>query len=735
MSFRRKSVLVGVAAVAVSFGPIPANAKTVPDPIGTATTTPFDPPIPGHIYYQTSPVIGSPQCSPEDEEKLDLDGDRLIGYEEDYPNNPLIASKPELTVEIIGDLHAYLDYKIVETNQFETLEEVISEQEREEVSLSSYASEIKSHYSERYSNEVGLSLGVSIQELINLDFGKAFEGSFSYSSSASLESSFQQTKTWRLEESARHRLNMAARDLKRRRYTGEISLEGQNAGRISGFVRVTNNGTRPLTLNVSDLRINIAAVHPLTGDIQFAMQAQQGGLLPQSITIPYLSYEDIAIPPTEVPTTKMLSWLEHGYVFSAWLAGLPTLSSPTNPSLDIAELYTGINANTAKVAIKYGHKGEVCHDFSRPHHEYIDASVYRSESACEEKTIRELLEDSIVIYDHNIKEWVTDIEFDTSPSGETYVSRVRTQHAIHENQNFDDLNDQDRCEFQKWIVGFHPGPFNQHVQDWHFDKTIVRPGDRVYLYRLTRMDLERPKDWESPPIDPLADDVGVISGSSSCPAGTKKISMYIDAEDDDPKHGETKGWTGSIKNEKGSDNYKLTICRVDGARFGPTVYSPYGTSDVAKYGYAVLKLDQYCPYGSAEYQFIQDTEDKGGKKNLDKFHGAGAYGAQVELLSKHKNSIRWRLCVFGYTLYPDEEVMDVFPDLGGDYGVFASPAFEGPGGTYLNWSRGSALMDDEEDSNKTGVEVQAPVEVRDVVNESFYKTNGQNTMMKLIRVQ
>jgi hypothetical protein len=112
--------------------------------------------------------------------------------------------------------------------------------------------------------------------------------------------------------------------------------------------------------------------------------------------------------------------------------------------------------------------------------------------------------------------------------------------------------------------------------------------------------------------------VGILMVGSTCPAGTSKVSFYLDMEDNGIDSGTFTNWhTGynshyterSASWASGSDlrgsGFRFNWCRVNGEKFKPL------TTDAFSYEnfYSVLKLSSNCPPGSQERGIYLDTED------------------------------------------------------------------------------------------------------------------------------
>lgn len=710
---------VGTTLVAVSF-----DSEATVDPNAKVDVTEYAFPIPLHEMSFPPRYIETPEkwCELPDE---DYDGDGLKS-EEEYPPQygEMIADGPTLRAEMVDDLVAYIDYQISSSQQWTSTEETLHELELGEERSASYASEIKTHYAETMSaglNGSG-SVGMStIYDKLESVFGSKNEFKLSFSGSMNVDKSFTTETTRKYNQSATSRMKSMASKLTTLRTSNTIQY-GPDAGRVSGYVRLTNTTNQPLTLLISDLSIHVYAYQPETGYKEYVGVLNQAKSdMAQTVTIPrYMSYV-IAIPDVQVSTNKLLTWLDSGYVFGAEIAGLPNLST-TDPAVSVADMVTKVNSRTARLGIKNGVDPHV----------YMNASVYSSTKSC--KSIKEFLEDAIFDRVSGRPE----IEFKRDSNGVLYVKRVRNDRAALEDVDFDKLSDKDKSEYRKWIVGYLPSldnPFAGPGKDFDLEKTIVWPGDRVYLYLLRRSDFEVPVDIKPWKPDASADDVGVVPGSDGCPIGYPTVRVNLDGEDDEPLNGDSYGWVGQIGANK--RNATVTLCRVEGSLFHPTVWGgkdagikPQPGANLEKYGYAVIKLGDHCPAGSSEYLYKEDTEDTNGWTNIE-----GDASPGLQMWGNAGSGIEWRLCVFKYTMLESQTQMITFPDLGADYGVFAAPAFEGNGASFKKHLRGWVLVDDEEDDNANSADNLGDSESDELMTKCFYKTSGENTMMKLVRVQ
>jgi hypothetical protein len=145
-------------------------------------------------------------------------------------------------------------------------------------------------------------------------------------------------------------------------------------------------------------------------------------------------------------------------------------------------------------------------------------------------------------------------------------------------------------------------------------------------------------------------EVGVIPGSTSCPAGSERITIGMDDEDHKNANSSS-GWIGAIISNK---NTTFVFCRVDGTQL-PLVEAAY----------AVLQLSAQCPPSGFSTPFSRYFD------NENSFNQNGFSGniyPNRSVFSGH-----------GYTqlyfcLFPPDPLGSghSFPDLGIEYGVFAS---------------------------------------------------------------
>ncbi len=197
-------------------------------------------------------------------------------------------------------------------------------------------------------------------------------------------------------------------------------------------------------------------------------------------------------------------------------------------------------------------------------------------------------------------------------------------------------------------------------------------------------------------------DVGVIPMANTCPGNTETLRIHMDNEDDD-EESVVQGWVGATTVD-GNGNTNFVFCRVDGNRF----HSLAAANDVRS-NYAVLKLGQSCPEGSVEFSRYFDNEDR----NNHNSYSGNIYPNIVD------NNSTLRFCLFK----GDGSTATAFPNLGFEYGVFASEHF-----TFTS-ARGSIYTDDEDRRNANGYEADPAWKwaATAIISE------GSNTMMRTAR--
>ncbi len=154
-------------------------------------------------------------------------------------------------------------------------------------------------------------------------------------------------------------------------------------------------------------------------------------------------------------------------------------------------------------------------------------------------------------------------------------------------------------------------------------------------------------------------DVGVIPRQPwDCPSGSQYIQSHMDDEDDGNDNYRW-GWGGAT--QQNSSGTTFGFCRVDGERFGALPRASW--VDLTAQSYAVLKLGSNRPPGTCiEFTRNFDNEDKNNRNWRQ-----GNIGPNV---SNSNTSLRF--CMF---MPSNSGVMNGFPSLGGEYGVFAAGGF------------------------------------------------------------
>ncbi len=163
-------------------------------------------------------------------------------------------------------------------------------------------------------------------------------------------------------------------------------------------------------------------------------------------------------------------------------------------------------------------------------------------------------------------------------------------------------------------------------------------------------------------------DVGVIPGSSSCAPGSELITIHMDDEDNQNANSHS-GWIGAIVS---TNNTTFVFCRVDGTLFTPSV-APY----------AVLQLSSQCPPQSFSFSRYFDNEDTNNQNS-----------ASGNVWPNWSTQWPDTATYLSFCLFPPAfQFPGTFPDLGIEYGVFASNL---PG---LGLANGHLHTDDEDNGN------------------------------------
>jgi hypothetical protein len=199
--------------------------------------------------------------------------------------------------------------------------------------------------------------------------------------------------------------------------------------------------------------------------------------------------------------------------------------------------------------------------------------------------------------------------------------------------------------------------------------------------------------------------VGVIPATNSCPTLSSTVRFFMDNQDSGNSY--VSGWVGGTSVDS-NRNTNFVFCRVDGNRFRSLASYSTGRAN-----YAVLKLGASCPPGSVEFSRYFDNEDS---DNKNRYEGdiwpntVSGYGTEL------------RFCLFkGST-----STSATLPNVGFDYGVFASSSFGFTSGT------GVIYTDDENNNNAN----------RYAITDSGSKTaavsiisEGTNTTLRTARVR
>lgn len=216
--------------------------------------------------------------------------------------------------------------------------------------------------------------------------------------------------------------------------------------------------------------------------------------------------------------------------------------------------------------------------------------------------------------------------------------------------------------------------------------------------------------------------VGILPVGNKCPAGSFKVSFYLDMED-------LKGfglgslaawlWGSSASGyswelegfdsdwtERNADwqpfshtsgklllgsGYRFTWCRVDGEKFKPLTTNPFNTS----HAYSVLKLSTNCPPGSHDRGIYIDTEDD--DPNND-------HSGNILPNSVKANNATLRFCQFRSASATAPGTMGSFPAFKDDqnvnlpYGVLHD--FDGAQPTWV-LNKKYVYFNDEDDANET----------------------------------
>ena len=152
--------------------------------------------------------------------------------------------------------------------------------------------------------------------------------------------------------------------------------------------------------------------------------------------------------------------------------------------------------------------------------------------------------------------------------------------------------------------------------------------------------------------------VGVMPLDPRACAAENTVTIYTDDEDDDNESDSTgfelpQTVRRARRHDTGRAGTTWTFCKVDGRSFKSLTKYSYKTH----YFYATLKLGQYCPNGSLDFQRHVDGEHDDNRSRLS---GPAAPN------TKEVDSIVFNYCLFA----ANTDKMTSFPDLGMQYAVF-----------------------------------------------------------------
>lgn len=213
---------------------------------------------------------------------------------------------------------------------------------------------------------------------------------------------------------------------------------------------------------------------------------------------------------------------------------------------------------------------------------------------------------------------------------------------------------------------------------------------------------------------------------TTCPADSSLVTIYMDDEDDSNRT--AWGWSWRLPQDSDPDftyhiarwpapqvgfNTRMRFCKVNGQSFRPMTTD---VNDKARF-YALLKLGQTCPNGSAEFSRYFDNEDDGNENS--------AAGPIAPNVSNVNTSLKF--CFFRTGSSP----MSDFPNLGVPYAVFHD--FEGgqPFPYDLALGKAKHSSDDEDDSNENSL---SPSGTSSYFDFRAIIADGRNTTFDLARV-
>lgn len=205
----------------------------------------------------------------------------------------------------------------------------------------------------------------------------------------------------------------------------------------------------------------------------------------------------------------------------------------------------------------------------------------------------------------------------------------------------------------------------------------------------------------SVPILVSTPDVGVIPGPDGCGSQAESY-MNMDNEDHN-QASNVSGWVGKDYVD-GAGNTRFYFCRVSGYSF-----SSLRNYSSSRTDYAVLQLGASCPPGSVSFARYFDNED-----NANGNFWFGNISPNTSI-----NDTWMRFCLFK----GDGAISNGLPNLGFEYGVFASSSF--------GWGNasGAIFTDDEDTRNANGYEASASV----APIAQMIVSSGGNTTLRTAR--
>ncbi|HZI14870.1 MAG TPA: hypothetical protein VE153_31160 [Myxococcus sp.] len=184
-------------------------------------------------------------------------------------------------------------------------------------------------------------------------------------------------------------------------------------------------------------------------------------------------------------------------------------------------------------------------------------------------------------------------------------------------------------------------------------------------------------------------------------------------DEDDGNDNYRWGWVGAT--QQNSSGTTFGFCRVDGERFGSLPRASW--VDLTAQAYAVLKLGSSCPPGTyIEFTRNFDNEDKNNRNWRQ-----GNIGPNV---SNSNTSLRF--CMF---MPSNSGVMNGFPSLGGEYGVFAAGGFA----SFYGLSSGHIHTDDEDRRNANSWNYHRVGGINTIIHSII--SGVDNTDLRTVRVK